>query len=123
MQFINYKINSTTYGLSYVGHLLANDEIKLTFIGGEIGWFDMSAFIYSSSKHSVMLFRDNKSLENILIYKNNKDIKNVNQYRLNVVIPILDELKGKTFNNILHFIQTFNDKQKKEEKNDRRKTL
>ena len=112
MQFINYEIKSTTYMRTHVGHLLANDEIKLTFIDDKIGWFCMSAFIYSTSKHAIMLFKENKYIENILVYKNNKYMENINQYRLNTVIPALDELKGKTFNDLSHFVQAFNDKQK-----------
>jgi len=116
MQFINYKIKSTTYAHNYVGHLLAIDEIKITFIDFRVGWIDMPAFIYSTSKHAVILFRESKNLENILIYKNNKNMKKIIQYRLETVKPILDELKGKTFNDLFHFVQAFNDKQKKGEK-------
>ena len=110
MIFINYDINFTTFGRSTVGNLLVRDAITLTFNDEKV----YKVVVYYSPigfGFGRMIVRPHKQLENIMEERHKRFMSKVNEHRSNVVITVLDSLKGEEFKDLLHFIQTYNNKQ------------
>ena len=109
MKFITYQLNFTTWGVWTTG-LLVKDALTLVFNdenSGELIYIEVMVN-YSARGYGRMTKQLHYYLDGRMFDKHRKYMDIVDHYRDNVVIIILDTLKGKEFKSLNSFIKEYN---------------
>jgi hypothetical protein len=112
MQFINYNVEFTTWTVWSAG-LLVKDAITLTFTDHNTREeFTVQVMVNYSAHNPVRMTEQlHEHLDNRMLDKHEQYYYyRVERFRQNVVLPLLDELKGKHFTSVNQFIRVYNGK-------------
>ena len=108
MKFYDWQFNFTTWTVWTAG-LLVKDTVKLIFKDDKRGFIFIDVVInYSARGYGRMIIAPHNWLDGRMFDKHRKYMDDVVRYRENIVVPVLDALKGKTFNNVNNFIKIYN---------------
>ncbi len=110
MQFINYNVDFTTWTVWSAGLFIKN-AITLTFIHHNTGEvFNVEVMVnYTARGYVRMTEQPHKHLDNRMLNKYEEYYYNrAERFRQNVVIPLLDKLKGRHFTSVNQFIRVYN---------------
>ena len=109
MKFITYQLNFTTWTV-WASGLLVKDALTLVFNdenSEELIYIEVM-INYSARGYGRMTQQLHYYLDGRMFDKHRKYMDDVVRYRENIVVPVLDALKGKTFNNVNNFIKIYN---------------
>lgn len=111
MKFITYQLDFTTWGVWLAG-LLVKDALTLVFNDdnkGELIYIEVM-INYSARGYGRMVIQPHYWLDGRIFDKHWQYADDVVRYRDNIVMPVLEALKGKEFKSVNHFIREYNKK-------------
>ena len=109
MKFITYQLDYTTWGVWTAG-LLVKDALTLVFKDnktGEVVYIEVM-INYSARGYGRMVQQLHYWLDGRMFDKHWQYADDVVRYRDNVVVPVLEALKGKDFKSVNAFIKEYN---------------
>ena len=111
MTFYNWQFNFTTWTVWTAG-LLVKDTIKLIFKDNNVRGFVFVDVVvnYSARGYGRMIIAPHNWLDGRMFDKHWQYADDVVRYRENIVVPVLDALKGKDFKSVNAFIKEYNKK-------------
>ena len=110
MKFITYQLDFTTWGVFTAG-LLVKDALTLVFKDDDNGLIYVEVMVtYSARGYGRMTQQLHYWLDGRMFDKHWQYADNVVRYRNNVVVRVLEALKGKDFKSVNAFIKEYNKK-------------
>ena len=109
MKFITYQLDFTTWGVWTAG-LLVKDALTLVFNddnNGELTYIEVM-INYSARGYGRMVQQLHTRLNGRMFEKHRRYFDNVNNYRDDVVMFVLNTLKGESFKSVSAFIKEYN---------------
>ena len=109
MKFITYEVNFSTWTVWSAG-LLVKDALTLVFNDdnkGELTYIEVM-INYSARGYGRMVKQSHYRLKGRMFWKHDNYLKQVKSYRQNVVLPVLNIMKGENFKSVNTFIKEYN---------------
>jgi len=111
MKFITWQLNYTTWTV-WASSLLVKDALTLVFNdenAGELIYIEVM-LNYSARGYGRMVQQLHYWLDGRMFDKHWQYADDVVRYRENIVVPVLDALKGKDFKSVNAFIKEYNER-------------